>query len=136
MKGIVESSRRRSQCGDPVVVWAPLGVEVRNQVVVVDDEVGRVRRPLGPKVEVQFQIRLEWKMGILVGRDLDEVGEEVDALEVLQDIGGQLGSTKMSAVMSATVQRMFPDECMAESSTQAKVKATWCVEYINKCSRE
>ena len=83
------------------MVWAPLWVEFRNPVVVVDDEVGHVRRPVDPMVDVWFQIRLEWKMGILVGRDLGEVGEKVDALEVLQDIGRQPESTKMPAVMSA-----------------------------------
>ena len=75
-------------CGDPVVVWAPLWVEFRSLVVLVDDEVGHVRRPVDPMVEVWFQILLEWKMDILVERDLDEVGGKVDALEVLQDIGG------------------------------------------------
>ena len=86
-----------------MAVRAPLVVEIQNQVEVVDDDVGHVRRTLSPNVEVQFQIGLEWKMGIHVVRDLDEAVEEVDALEVHQEIVGQMGSTRKSAVMSATV---------------------------------
>ena len=85
------------------MVWAPVWVEFRNSVVVVDDEVGHARRPVDPMVEAWFRIRLGWKMGILVERDLGEVGEKVGALEVLQDIGGQPESTKMLAVMSAAL---------------------------------
>ena len=85
------------------MVWAPVWVEFRNSVVVVDDEVGHVRRPEDPMVEVLFRMRWGWKMGILVERDLGEVGEKVDALEVLPDIGEQPKSTKMLAVMSATL---------------------------------
>ena len=87
-KGIVGSSRRRSQYVDPLVVWVPLWVEFRSMVVAVGDGVGHVRRPVDPVLEVWVQIRLEWKMDILVERDLGEVGGKVDALEVLQDIGG------------------------------------------------
>ena len=42
-------------------------------------------------------------MDIQVVRDLDEAAEEVDALEVHQEIVGQMGLTRKSAVMSATV---------------------------------
>ena len=37
-------------------------------------------------MEVQFQVVVEWKIGIQVVRDLDEAAEEVDALEVHQEI--------------------------------------------------
>ena len=49
---------------------------------------GHVRRPVDPMLEVWVQIRLEWKMDILVERVLGEVDGKVDALEVLQDIEG------------------------------------------------
>ena len=64
---------------------------------------GHVRRRVDPMVEAWFRMRLGWKMGILVERDLGGVGEKVDALEVLQDIVGQPESTKMLAVMSAAL---------------------------------
>ena len=51
---------------------------------------------------MQFQVGLEWKIGIQVVRDLDEAAEEVDAHEVHQEIVGLMESTRKSAVMSAT----------------------------------
>ena len=87
-KGIDESSRRRSQDVDPLVVWVLWWVELRSWVVAVGDEADHVRRPVDLVLEVRVQIRLEWKMDIRVECDLGEVDGKVDALEVLQDIGG------------------------------------------------
>ena len=99
--GNVGSCRRRSHCGDPVAVPVPLVVEVQKQVGVLNDDVDQVHRTWDPDVGMQIQVGAEWKIGIQVVRDLDEVAEEVDALEVHQEIVGLTESTRKSVVMSA-----------------------------------
>ena len=55
----VESCRKKSRCGDPVVVSVPVVLEVQNQVEVLGVDVGHGHRTLDPDVEVPVQVECE-----------------------------------------------------------------------------
>ena len=69
---------------------------------MLGDDVDHVDKTLDLDVEIQVQGGLEWKIGIQVVRDLDEVAEVVDAQEVHQEIVGLMESTRKSAGMNVT----------------------------------
>ena len=77
VKGNVESCRRKSRCGDQVVVLVQLAVEVRSPIEVENDGGSFVNRTLHQGVELPVPEEVEWKIGIQVLRDFGGVVEVV-----------------------------------------------------------
>ena len=102
VKGNVESCRKKSRCGDQVVVLVQLAVEVRSPIEVEGDGVSFVNRTLDQGVELPVPEEVEWKIGMQVVRGLGGVVEVVDALEVLQKKVNLAGKTTKSAVKNAS----------------------------------
>ena len=102
MKGNVESCRKKSRCGDQVVVLVQLAVEVRSPIEVEDDGVSFVNKTSDQGVVLPVPEEVEWKIGIQVVRGLGEVVEVVDALEEVQKKVNLAGTATKSAVKNAS----------------------------------